>query len=119
MQKASDAYTNTVKFGVIDFTTGANYKLGELYRQFAESIMQSERPRGMDDAALEEYEILLEDQALPFEDKAIAIFQTNAERTKDGVWDEWIQKTYESLRKLSPGRYSKTELVEESVDVIY
>lgn len=73
----------------------------------------------MDSVALEEYEILLEDQALPFEDKAIAIFQTNAERTRDGVWDEWIQKTYESLRKLSPGRYSKTELVEESVDVIY
>lgn len=119
MQKASDAYTNTVKFGVIDFTTGANYKLGELYRQFAESIMQSERPRNMDSVALEEYEILLEDQALPFEDKAIAIFQTNAERTRDGVWDEWIAKTYESLRKLSPGRYSKTELVEESVDVIY
>ncbi len=119
MQKASDAYTNTVKFGVIDFTTGANYKLGELYRLFAESIMKSERPRGLDDVALEEYEILLEDQALPFEDKAIAIFQTNAERTKDGVWDEWMKKTYESLQKLSPGRYGKTEQVEESVDVIY
>lgn len=119
MQKASDAYTNTVKLGVLEFTTGANYKLGELYRQFGEAILQSERPRGLDDVALEEYEILLEDQALPFEDKAIAIFQTNAERTKDGVWDEWMQKTYESLRKLNPGRYGKTEQAEESVDVIY
>lgn len=119
MKSASDAYTSTVRFGVIDFTTGANYKLGELYRLFAEAIMKSERPRGMDDLALEEYEILLEDQALPFEDKAIEIFQTNAERTRDGVWDEWTQKTYDSLRKLSPGRYGKTEQVEESVDVIY
>ncbi|WP_158643276.1 tetratricopeptide repeat protein [Ketobacter alkanivorans] len=119
MQKASKAYTKTVQYGVIDFTTAANYKLGEVYRLFARSIMESERPRGLDELALEEYEILLEDQALPFEDKAIAIFQTNSERTSNGVWDEWIQRSYESLSKLSPGRYNKTELTEDYVDVIY
>jgi hypothetical protein len=119
LQTVSDAYTRTIKFGVIEFTTGANFKLGEAYRAFAESILKSERPRGLDADALEEYEILLEDQALPFEDKAIAILQTNAERTRDGVWDDWMKRTYESLNKLSPGRYGKTELSEEAVDVIY
>lgn len=119
MQKASAAYTRTVQFGVIDFTTAANYKLGEVYRLFARSIMDSERPRGLDELALEEYEILLEDQAIPLEDKAIAIFQTNTERTLNGVWDEWVQKSYQSLSKLSPGRYNKTELTEEYVDDIY
>ena len=119
LQSASKAYTQTVQFGVIDFTTAANYKLGELNRLFARSIMDSERPRGLDELALEEYEILLEDQALPFEDKAIAIFQTNTERTLNGVWDEWVQKSYESLGKLSPGRYNKKEIMEDFVDDIY
>lgn len=119
MDKVSATYTGTVKMGVLEFTTAANYKLGEAYRSFADAIMKSERPRGLDDEALEEYELLLEDQALPLEDQAIAILQTNAERTKDGAWDEWMQKTYESLKKLSPGRYNKTELREEAVDVIY
>lgn len=119
LQKVSDAYTRTIQMGVIEFTTAANYKLGEAYRSFAEAIMKSERPRGLDADTLEEYELLLEDQALPLEDKAIAILQTNAERTKDGTWDEWMQKTYDSLKKLSPGRYNKNELKEEAVDVIY
>jgi len=119
MQNVSKAYTTTVQYGVIDFTTAANFKLGEVYRLFARSIMDSERPRGLDELALEEYELLLEDQALPLEDKAIAIFQTNTERTLDGVWDEWIAKSYESLSKLSPGRYGKTEITEDYVDDIY
>lgn len=119
MQKASKAYTRTVQYGVIEFTTAANYKLGEVYRLFAKSIMESERPRGLDELALEEYDILLEDQAIPFEDKAINIFQTNTERTADGVWDEWVEQSYGALKKLSPGRYGKTEKAEEFVDVIY
>jgi len=119
MQKASEAYTTTVQYGVIDFTTAANYKLGEVYRLFAKSIMKSERPKGLDELALEEYEILLEDQALPLEDKAIAIFQTNTDRTKNEVWDEWVEKSYQSLSTLSPGRYNKPEMTEEYIDVIY
>lgn len=119
MQKATQAYTTTVQFGVIDFTTAANHKLGEVNRLFARSIMDSERPKGLDELALEEYDILLEEQAYPFEDKAIAIFKTNTERTLEGFWDQWIQKSYESLAKLSPGRYAKQELTEDYVDEIY
>ncbi|MCG8534771.1 MAG: hypothetical protein MI808_06715, partial [Pseudomonadales bacterium] len=119
MQKASKAYTRTVQYGVIEFTTAANHKLGEVYQLFAKSIMESERPRGLDELALEEYEILLEDQAIPFEDKAINIFQTNTERTLNGVWDEWIEKSFAALKKLSPGRYGKEEKAEDFVDVIY
>lgn len=119
MDKVSSAYTETIQYGVIEFTTAANYKLGEAYRLFARSIMNSERPKGLDELALEEYEILLEDQALPLEDKAIAIFQTNTERTRNDVWDKWIEMSYESLAKLSPGRYNKQEMAEDYVDVIY
>ncbi len=119
MQTARNAYTQTAKYGILEFTTAANYKLGEIYRQFARSIMDSQRPKGLDELALEEYEILLEDQALPLEDKAIAIFQTNTERTADGAWDEWIEDSFDALSKLSPGRYNKTEQAEEYVDVIY
>ncbi len=119
MQEASKAYSQTIQYGVIDFTTAANFKLGEIYRQFARSIMDSERPRGLDELALEEYELLLEDQAIPLEDKAIAIFKTNTERTTNGVWDKWIEQSYQSLSKLSPARYNKQELEEAYINVVY
>ena len=119
MQNTIKAYTRIAEIGIISETTKSTHRIGEVYRDFAKSIMTSERPRGLDDLALEEYEILLEDQAIPFEDKAIAIFQTNTERTLDGVWDEWIQRSFESLEKLNPARYKKPELKEDYIDEIY
>ncbi|PCJ39747.1 MAG: hypothetical protein COA99_10035 [Moraxellaceae bacterium] len=119
MKAATKAYSNVVSYGILEFTTAANFKIGEIYGLFAKSILESERPRGLDEETLEEYELLLEDQALPIEDKAIEIFKANANRTKDGIWDEWVQKSYKSLSILLPGRYAKDEIREESVDAIY
>lgn len=119
MQSTIKAYTRIAEIGIISETTKSTHRIGEVYRDFAKSIMTSERPRGLDDLALEEYELLLEDQAIPFEDKAIGIFQTNTERTLDGAWDEWIQRSFESLEKLNPARYKKPELKEDYIDEIF
>ncbi|MCG8317409.1 MAG: tetratricopeptide repeat protein [Pseudomonadales bacterium] len=119
MQAATKAYTRIAEIGVIEQTTKSTHRIGEIYRDFAKSIMDSERPKGLDDLALEEYDILLEDKAIPFEDKAIEIFQTNTRRTLDGVWDNWVKESYQSLEKLSPGRYKKQELKEDFVDEIF
>ncbi|OUS31900.1 hypothetical protein A9Q99_02060 [Gammaproteobacteria bacterium 45_16_T64] len=119
MKAATKAYGRVANIGILEFTTAANYQIGEIYRLFATSILHSERPKGLDAETLEEYELLLEDQALPIEDKAIDIFKANAERTKDGIWDEWVKKSYESLSKLQPGRFAKKEIREEAINAIY
>lgn len=119
MDAVLNAYASTAEIGVLQFTTAATFRLGEAYRNFAKAIMESERPAGMADDALEEYELLLEDQALPMEDKAIEILEANTSRVKDGSWDQWIQKSFNSLGELQPGRYKKQELGEDYVDAIY
>lgn len=119
MQEATKAYTRTAEIGLEKFTTESNHQIGEIYRLFAKSILNSDRPRGLDEVALEEYEILLEDQALPFEDKAIEIFEKNTKRTKDGTWDEWVRQSFDSLAKILPARYKKEELTEERIDEIF
>ena len=119
MKETTKAYTRIAEIGIIGETTKSTHRIGEVYYDFAKAIMASERPPGLDDLALEEYEILLEDQAIPFEDKAIEIFQTNTERTLDGVYDEWIRNSYKSLEKLIPARYKKPELAEDYVDDIF
>ena len=118
MKDATKAYTRIAEIGVIEQTTKSTHRIAEIYKDFASSIMDSERPRGLDELALEEYEILLEDQAIPFEDKAIEIFQTNTERTLDGVWDNWVKDSYKSLETLMPGRYKKPALREDFIDEI-
>jgi hypothetical protein len=67
---------------------------------------------------LEQYNVLLEEQAFPFEEKAIKLHEVNAARAKDGTYDEWVQKSYAALAQLNPGRYGKVEIGEQLVESI-
>ena len=73
--------------------------------------MNSERPDGLDALALEEYEFLLEEQAYPFEEKAIALYEVNVQRAWDGMQSADIEQSYRALAELMPARYDKTELL--------
>ncbi len=118
MQKALKRYTQSVKTGVQEYTTSSTYRIGELYRQLARGLMDSERPGGLDEVELEEYEFLLEDQAFPLQEAAIQVHQTNAGRTYDGLYDQWIRHSYESLGILMPGQYDKHEKAVSYVEQI-
>ena len=109
MQEALRRYTQAAQTGVLEYTTSATYRIGELYKQFARGLMNSERPAGLDEVEQEEYQYLLEDQAFPLEEAAIEVHQTNTGRTYDGLYDEWIKKSYRSLGELMPGQYDKHE----------
>ena len=67
---------------------------------------------------LEQYDILLEEQAFPFEEEAIELHETNAARTADGIYDEWVRKSLSALVELLPGRYAKAEIGETLVEAI-
>jgi hypothetical protein len=76
--------------------------------------MDSQRPGGLNDLELEQYEILLEEQAYPFEEKAIELHQANVGRTAEGIYDQWVKQSFASLEKLLPARYRKPESTIES-----
>ena len=92
--------------------------MAELYRQLGADLMTSERPKNLDADAKEQYDVLLEEQAFPFEEKAIELHETNAQRTGDGVYDEWVQRSFDVLAKLKPARYAKTEISEDYVPTL-
>lgn len=119
MQKALDAYARTAAIGVAEFTTASNYQIAEIYRKLAADLMASERPKGLSELELEQYGFLLEEQATPFEDKALDLYIANANLAKQSIYDEAVRKSFAALAKLSPGRYNKHEQPEPFVDVIY
>ncbi|MCU7844612.1 MAG: tetratricopeptide repeat protein [Candidatus Thiodiazotropha sp. (ex Monitilora ramsayi)] len=118
MQSAITAYKQAAEYGVAEVSTAATYHIGEIYQQFGAALLDSERPKGLNEEELEQYEILLEEQAYPFEDKAIAIYESNIKHTASGIYDEWIKKSFKALAKLQPARYAKKEQSEEWVDAI-
>jgi TolA-binding protein len=119
MEEVIEIYSRLADYGIADVTTAATFRLGEIYQIFSADLMNSERPKNLDAAALEQYDILLEEQVYPFEEKAIDLYKANADRAPDGVYDEWVRKSFEQLASLMPGRYAKLERSENVVTALY
>ncbi len=118
MEAALKAYEQAADYQVSEVTTAATFESAELYRQLGKDLMSSERPKKLSKEEMEQYDVLLEEQAFPFEEKAIKLHEVNAARTKDGIYDEWVQKSFAALAQLNPGRYGKVEIGEQQVESI-
>jgi hypothetical protein len=87
--------------------------VGILFEEFRNALLESERPTGLTSQQLEQYNFLLEEQAYPFEEKAITAYETNVRRAQDGgQYDDWIKKSYQRLAEILPARYNRGEMGE-------
>lgn len=118
MQDALKAYAVASDYGVAEVTTAATYRVANLYQDFARALTTSQRPKKLSRLELEQYDELLEEQADPYVEKAIELHGVNARRTTQGLYDEWVKKSFDALRTLQPARYNKTEHSEATVDAI-
>lgn len=109
LERAIADQEKVLEYGVAEFTTRASHRIGGLYHQLSRDLMDSERPDDLDALALEQYDILLEEQAFPFEERAIEIYESNVRRAWKGLYDPWVQRSYEALAELLPARYGKRE----------
>lgn len=109
MDDVLKAYAQASEAGVADVTTAATFQTAALYQDFGKAMIGSQRPKGLKKLELEQYNVLLEEQAFPFEEKAIELHETNARRTTQGLWDAHVQKSLAELAKLKPVRYGKVE----------
>jgi len=109
LESALAQYEQAAAYDVAEVTTAAAYHTAQLYSHLGKALMESERPNNLNSEALEEYNILLEDQAYPFEEQAIALHETNVARVENGMYDAWIEKSLQVLAQLVPGKYAKQE----------
>jgi tetratricopeptide (TPR) repeat protein len=109
MKAAIDRYTKLVDYEVSEVTSAATYQLAEIYFHFSRALLDSERPGGLSELELEQYNLALEDQAYPFEEKAIDVHEKNIELLSIGVYNKWIDKSIAKLAVLMPARYAKAE----------
>jgi len=117
-EEALRGYAAAAEYGVADVSTAATFHTAALYQDFGKAMLNSQRPKGLKKLELEQYNVLLEEQAFPFEEKAIELHEVNAKRTAKGVYDEWVQKSFAALRTLKPGRYARVERSEGVINEI-
>ncbi len=112
LESALAAWGRAMDYGVAGVTTEASYATADLYRHFGRALMESERPPRLSADELEQYELLLEEQAFPFEEKAIGLHERNARRAVEGVYDQWVKRSYAALAELLPARYARSETLD-------
>ena len=118
MDEVLKAYAVAADYGVADVTTAATYHTAQVYQDFGKAMLSSQRPRKLSKVELEQYNVLLEEQAYPFEEKAMELHEVNARRAASGIYDEWVKASFKALAALRPVRYGKTERSEGVIDAI-
>jgi len=119
MQSAVKYYGNASKYKIYEAATEATYSIAIIYKSFSISLLESDRPTKLNAEELDQYEILLEDQAFPFEDKSIEFFEINLSRVKDGHYNQWIKKSHEQLIALFPTRYNRKPKMDSYINVLH
>jgi hypothetical protein len=108
--------SRAASYGYADVTTAATFELGTVYRDFGKAILNSARPANLNGEELEQYVLLLEEQAYPFEEKAIEAHEANLQRLRQGLWNDWIHKSAGALAELAPAKYGKHDQRETSYE---
>lgn len=112
------SFDRAASYGFATITTAATYETGMVYRDFGKAVLDSQRPSNLKGDALEQYNIMLEEQANPFEEKAITIHEANLQRLKQGLWNDSIKRSVAALAELAPAKYGKREQREMSYDAL-
>lgn len=118
MDEVLKAYSAAANSGVADAATAATYHIAAIYQDFSKALLNSQRPKKLSKLELEQYNLMLEEQADPFNEKSTELHEINIRRTADGIYDEWVKKSYTALKELRPVRYGKSEKSEAIIDAI-
>ena len=111
MTAATSAFGQLIDYQIGEITAAATFYLGEIYTGFSRAMRESERPAGLAGAKLRDYEDALDEEAFPFEEKAIEVHEKNLELMTGGkLYNAWIEKSLGRLAQLMPGRYAKAEI---------
>ncbi len=109
MKAATSSFNALMDYEIGEVTAAATYYLAEIYGDFSKSLLTSERPEGLSALELEDYELAIEEQAYPFEERGIQVHQSNLELIALGVYNSWVEKSLARLAILLPARYDKPE----------
>lgn len=115
-QSALAALNAAADYGFADTTTAATWEIAALYQGLGRALLDAPRPRLASELEREQYALLLEEQAYPFEESAIKAHEANLGRVEQGVWNQWVQRSAAALTELAPARYGKHERRETRYD---
>jgi tetratricopeptide (TPR) repeat protein len=96
-------YSQAVDYPSPVLVLAATHRMGEVFEEFSESLLKSERPKNLSPEEREAYDRLLLEQALPYLEKAGEAYRKNIEWAKKaGIESEWVEKSRERFERIYP-----------------
>lgn len=108
LEAARRHFINAESLGGEPLRSESLFRRAELYRVMAADLMASSIPPELNDLERMQYQMLLEEEAFPFEEKALKLHADNHQRIGAQGFDRWIEKSLAVLADLYPGRYQRS-----------
>ncbi len=109
MKLALNALEKATEYGIAPVTSAATYKIANMYDELARALRTSQRPSHLSPDEMAQYDLLIEEQAAAFEQRAIEFYEANVLRMPEGQYDSWVEKSLNRLAELWPARYGREE----------
>lgn len=120
-------YKAILQFKQVDWTMASLYRIGNLYQNFAKSIIDAPCPKEVKRSArrlgmavaevCDEYRILLEEKSFAVEDKAVAAYEITINKARElQVKNDWTKLTLIALNKLRRSQWPLQKDAEVFVD---
>ncbi|WP_100640525.1 tetratricopeptide repeat protein [Marinobacter salexigens] len=107
MEKAQISFRNAESLGGAVVLPESLYHRAELQRIMANDLMASTAPDELNELEQMQYSMLLEEEAYPFEERAIALHSKNHQSIATSGFNIWVEKSMGVLAQLHPGRYKR------------
>lgn len=107
LEEAIHFYQQAESYGIAEVISQSTYAIAELYLGLARDMIESAPPQELTDLQAQQYTMLLEEQAYPFEEEAISVHERNQAMIEDRHWNPWIGRSLQSLAEIYPARYSR------------
>ena len=106
LKKMEDRYKRIFAFKRVDWTLAAYYRLGYLYENFADVLINSPCPKGLNQDECDMYKGKLEEFAEAPIKKAVSAYADTMDKSRSfKVANEWTKKTRVSLNRFEPIKY--------------
>ncbi len=101
LQVVLQEYVTAGKFQVAEWTTASLYKTGLTFEDWADAFVNSPVPPELSDEEKQEYINGLQQQALPFRQKALEVYKANvASAQRSNIQNEWVEQSKQRMEQL-------------------
>ncbi|RME26328.1 MAG: hypothetical protein D6806_06460, partial [Deltaproteobacteria bacterium] len=103
LKKMEGRYKRVFRYKRVQWTLAAYYRLGYLYENFADVLINSPCPKGLNEEECDIYKGKLEELAEAPIKKAVAAYKVTMEKSKEfKVVNRWTELAYKSLNRFEP-----------------